>query len=408
MQEFGVSSRPPAGATSAPSRIFDVDALRGFALLGILVVNITYFASGYPIHGALDPAYASGEDKAVRWLITFAFEMKFYLIFSFLFGYSFTLQMDSAARQGAAFTPRILRRLAGLLTLGFVHAVLLFYGDILSCYAVLGLILFALRGIKPRTALIVAGTLVGVVAIALLLAGSVAASDPVAALAEGHRTTTAMRDSPASFITSNIHILPLMAATLVVQGLSSFAAFLVGFAAGKRQVLARIKEHERSLRRIQWVGFPIGLAGAFYLASDGGVVSDLAPVAVTMLTGPFLAAAYMATALRFFRTAPGSRVMAALAPAGRMALTNYLSQSLICAVLFTAYGFRLAGHVSPLGTLLLAAAIFGAQLWLSRRWLTGHIYGPVEWLLRAVTLARLPAMRAGSESGDSGDRTTRR
>ncbi|WP_433172452.1 DUF418 domain-containing protein [Actinoallomurus sp. CA-150999] len=380
----------------------NVDALRGFALLGIMVVNIAYFASGYPIHGAVDPAYTSGEDKAVRWLIAFVFEMKFYLIFSFLFGYSFTLQMDSAARQGAVFTPRILRRLAGLLTLGFVHAVLLFYGDILSCYAVLGLVLFALRGIKPRTALIVAGALVGMVVVTLLLADGAAASDPVAALAEGHRTTTAMRNSPASFITSNIHILPLMAATLVVQGLSSFAAFLVGFAAGKRQVLARIKEHGRSLRRIQWVGFPVGLAGAFYLASSGSAVSgsDLTPVAMTMLTGPFLAAAYMATALRFFQTEPGSRVMAALAPAGRMALTNYLSQSLICAVLFTAYGFRLAGHVSPLGALLLAVAIFGAQLWLSKKWLTGNIYGPVEWLLRAITLARLPAMRAGSKSGD--------
>ncbi|MGI5225511.1 DUF418 domain-containing protein [Actinoallomurus iriomotensis] len=400
MKSFASKRNAQVTATSTPSRILDVDALRGFALLGILVVNIAFFASGYPIHGTLDPAYTSGEDKAVRWLITFVFEMKFYLIFSFLFGYSFTLQMDSAARQGAVFTPRILRRLAGLLTLGLIHAVLLFYGDILSCYAVLGLILFALRGIKPRTALIVAGAIVGMLVVTLLLADGATASDPVTALAEGHRTTAAMRNSPASFITSNIHILPLMAATLAVQGLSSFAAFLVGFAAGKRQVLARVKEHDRSLRRIQWVGFPVGLAGAFYLASAGSVVSDLTPVAVTMLTGSFLAAAYMATALRFFQTEPGSRVMAALAPAGRMALTNYLSQSLICAVLFTAYGFRLAGHVSPLGALLLAVAIFAAQLWLSRKWLTGHIYGPVEWLLRAVTLARLPAMRAGSKPGD--------
>jgi uncharacterized protein len=397
--------RPSAGernlrttAPSTPSRLRDVDALRGFALFGIIVVNIAYFASGYPIHGAVDPAYSSGEDQAVRWFIAFVFEMKFYLIFSFLFGYSFTLQMDSAARQGAAFTPRILRRLAGLLTLGLVHAVLLFYGDILSCYAVLGLVLFALRGIRPRTALIVAGALVAVVVVTLLLADGAVASDPVAALAEGHRTTAAMRNGPASFIGSNVHLLPLMVATLAVQGLSSLAAFLVGFAAGRRRVLARIEEHGRALRRIQWVGFPVGLAGAFYLADAGsaGSVSDLAPVAVTMLTGPFLAAAYMATALRFFQTEPGGRVRAALAPAGRMALTNYLGQSLICAVLFTGYGFRLAGHVSPLGALLSAAAIFGAQAWLSRRWLTGHLYGPVEWLLRTVTLARLPAMRAAS------------
>lgn len=76
---------------------------------------------------------------------------------------------------------------------------------------------------------------------------------------------------------------------------------------------------------------------------------------------------------------------------------NYLGQSLICAVLFTAYGFRLAGHISPLGALVLAVAIFALQLWYSARWLAGHNYGPVEWLLRMATLARRPAWRAGDD-----------
>ncbi|MFY3060546.1 DUF418 domain-containing protein, partial [Achromobacter xylosoxidans] len=97
----------------AQPRLAQVDALRGFALLGILVVNIGVFASPFYANGIADPAFSSRADLAVRWLVAWLFETKFYLLFSFLFGYSFTLQMAAAERGGAAFAPRLLRRLAG-------------------------------------------------------------------------------------------------------------------------------------------------------------------------------------------------------------------------------------------------------------------------------------------------------
>ncbi|MFD1050261.1 DUF418 domain-containing protein, partial [Kibdelosporangium lantanae] len=137
---------------AAPTRLTDVDALRGFALLGILIANIAFFASGYPAHLATDPAHSSWLDNGTEWAVRFFVDTKFYLLFSFLFGYSFTLQLDSAARASAAFTPRFLRRLGGLFVLGVLHAVLLFHGDILTTYAVLGLVLLAVKGISPRTA----------------------------------------------------------------------------------------------------------------------------------------------------------------------------------------------------------------------------------------------------------------
>lgn len=152
---------PTAGAThtdtgagrgagpGAGGRLAQVDALRGFALLGILVVNIGYMASTYHGSGLEDPGFASPLDGAVRWFVTVFFEAKFFLLFSFLFGYSFTLQLDSAERSGARFAPRFLRRLAGLFVLGALHAVLLFPGDILTMYAVLGLILLAARRPGP-------------------------------------------------------------------------------------------------------------------------------------------------------------------------------------------------------------------------------------------------------------------
>jgi uncharacterized protein len=104
-------------------RIADIDALRGFALFGILMVNITYLASAYRGTGLEDPGFDSPADRAVRFLLAMLFEAKSYLLFSFLFGYSFTLQMESAERGGARFAPRFLRRLAALFVLGAFHAV---------------------------------------------------------------------------------------------------------------------------------------------------------------------------------------------------------------------------------------------------------------------------------------------
>ena len=121
----------------APPRLAQVDALRGFALFGILVVNIGVFASPFYANGITDPTFSGAWDVAVRWLVAWLFETKFYLLFSFLFGYSFTLQMSAAERGGAAFGPRFLRRLVGLALLGLAHAVLFYQGDILLTYCLL-------------------------------------------------------------------------------------------------------------------------------------------------------------------------------------------------------------------------------------------------------------------------------
>ncbi|GAA3749252.1 DUF418 domain-containing protein [Plantactinospora mayteni] len=395
------SARPAVSDPSSETpgrRLGDVDALRSFALFGILVINIAFFATAYPWHGIDDPAFSSGLDQGVRWVVALLFELKFYLLFAFLFGYSFTLQFDSAARQGAAFVPRFLRRLAGLFVIGAAHAVLLFHGDILTTYALLGLILLAVRGIRPRTALVVAGVLTGVVALFMTisaLSGAVFAPDAAAAIAAGQESTEALRGNPGSVIAEHLRSMPQMLGALAgFQGPLAMAVFLVGLAAGKRQVLADAGRHRRALRIVQYVGYPVGLAGGVVLASTGGTTEmNMFALAVTVLTAPLLTAAYVGTLLEFFRTRPGQRLSAVIAPAGRMALSNYLGQSAICAILFTGWGFGLVGHVSPLTVVLVAVAIFLLQLLVSARWLATHRYGPAEYCLRAVTFAARPTWR---------------
>ena len=130
-------------------RIETIDAVRGFALAGILVVNSLVFASTWYGTGLSTPD-ASWLDIFLESVVSAVFELKFYLLFSFLFGYSITLQIQSAERSGSNFIPRMLRRQAGLFVIGAIHAVVLFHGDILTTYAVLGLVLLALRNRTDR------------------------------------------------------------------------------------------------------------------------------------------------------------------------------------------------------------------------------------------------------------------
>ncbi|AWK86627.1 DUF418 domain-containing protein [Azospirillum thermophilum] len=384
-------------------RIAEVDALRGFALFGILVVNIQAFASTFYGSGIVDPAFAGPLDRMVRLLVAVVFETKFYLLFSFLFGYSFTLQMEAADRAGEALPGRILRRQAGLLLIGLMHAVLLFTGDILTIYGVLGVLLLALRRLSDRTVSWLAGVLVLATGGAWLVLGLLLAS--VGAGTDGQQAAgaaLAMRDSyrgdAAAIVARHLADLPdVWIALVLFQAPCAMAMFLLGLMAGRRQLLRRIGEVDAALRRISVVGLLVGLPGAVLYAAGGAVRGgsgwELAAFGIGLLTAPFLTAAYGAAVLLVFRRPGGERLVRWLAPAGRIALSNYLLQSVVCALLFTGYGAALVGRVSPAGALGMAAAIFLLQTVLSRWWLRRHVYGPMEWLLRALTIWRVPSWR---------------
>lgn len=381
------------------TRVYDVDALRGFALLGIFIVNITFMSSGYPGNLVIDPALDGPLDELVRGLSTVFVDMKFYLLFSFLFGYSFTLQMSSAADAGAAFEPRMLRRIAGLFLLGVAHIVFLYGGDVLTTYAVACLALFLLRRVTDRTALRIAGALYGLVLSSLLISGlflDMTAMLPSAeqARVNAEQTTAAMLGGWGEIIGTHLDGLRLLLLQAVsLQGPTALAMFLLGLVAGRRKLLAEVRGDEPMLRRVQWIGFPIGLTGSVIYTLGGGTGTALA-VAVSVATAPFLAAAYVATLLRLMHSPRTVWIRGALAPAGRIALTNYLGQSAIGLLLFTGIGLGWAGRLSPAATIATAVLVFGFQLALSAVWLRHYRYGPAEWLLRWLTNARRPAWRS--------------
>jgi len=150
-------------------------------------------------------------------------------------------------------------------------------------------------------------------------------------------------------------------------------------------------------RRMLFWGLVVGLPGAAVYAWPAvrmeGSVREIYGLSATLLTAPFLSAAYASGLVLLMQAPRGRWLEALLAPAGRMALSNYLLQSLVCAWLFLAYGLRLIGTVGPLAATAIAFAIFAVQLVLSRWWMGRFVYGPVEWLLRAFTNLELPPMR---------------
>ena len=383
-------------------RVHDLDAMRGFALLGIFVVNITFMASAYPGNLVDDPAFASPLDDAARFSINALFSMKFYLLFSFLFGYSFVLQMDAARRAGRDFAPRMLRRILGLFVIGIAHIVLLYGGDILTTYAIVGLILLAMYRARDIVALrtafgIYVFVLISLVASAIFVDNSAFMPERGEALANAASQTQDMLGPPADIIQHNLSGLELLFLQAIsLQGPTALAMFLLGMVAARRKVFTGLNGSEPILRHIQLIGYAVGLTGGVAYAAIGAYTSPWA-TALSVATAPFLTAAYIATLVRTLHSQRFSWVQRALAPAGRIALTNYLAQSMFGIALFTGVGLGLAGEVSPPLLIVLAFALFALQVTVSAWWLRRHRYGPAEYLLRGLTNWKRPT-KSGTDS----------
>ncbi|WP_262107087.1 DUF418 domain-containing protein [Arthrobacter sp. Marseille-P9274] len=390
--------RIPAASAGAVQRVADLDALRAFALLGILCVNIWYFADPYAITGIPNPDYSSPVDTAVRFMASVLFEAKFYILFSFLFGYSFVLQWASAAASGASEVGRTLRRAAGLVVLGLCHGLFLFYGDILLTYGLLSLVLLGTRWISGKAAVTSASILIGAMGVFVLLTGVIAAAFEPSAPTDAGTLPPAfgLAGPPAEVIAQNLALYPIVGVNvLFLQGPIALGAFYAGLACAKQRVF----EHglsPRLLRRLTAIGLPIGLTAAIlqaYLVHYvGGTGTALIAFGISTFTAPALTAGYVALLLLAFRTRRGQRLRALLAPAGKLALSNYLGQSVLMLLVFTGFGLALTNRLPPLAVLGAAALIFVLQLLASYGWVRQFRYGPLEALLRALTYWRRPTL----------------
>ncbi|WP_336083760.1 DUF418 domain-containing protein [Nocardia sp. SSK8] len=383
---------------SSGRRIAEIDILRGFALFGILITNVIVATTIWSAVGPRDKPVSLFDgtvDQLVRAGVDALFTGRFYLLFAFLFGYSFTVQIAAAQRAGAAPGPRLLRRCAALLTIGLLHVYFLWIGDILTLYAVLCLLLIALRGLRPRTAVITAVVLYLLWSVLSFLPGQ----DGTLALGAFMNLPAIAADYTGGFADTFAMQTGLAPAFLLLiwvgQGVPSLAMFLLGLAAGKRTLFEDEQTVRRWSPRVLLIGFGLGLpisAATFADAMRWWNGPDFVH-GLQYLVAPAMTFAYVAVVLRLARSARTGRFAALLAPAGRMAATNYIGQSIVLMLVYTGYGLALADDVPPLGVVGIALVTFAAQLALSAWWLRGHPYGPVEWVLRAATYLRVPPWR---------------
>ncbi|MDX3850985.1 DUF418 domain-containing protein [Streptomyces sp. AK02-01A] len=378
----------------AAGRVEAVDVLRGFALGGICLVNAQVIAGTFTPSARLA---AGPVDHAAEWLVTLFLTTKFYLLFAFLFGYSFTLMTRAAERRGADVARVYGRRLLGLLLIGCGHAVLLYPGDILMTYAVLGLPLFAVRGWRPRRALRAAALLIAALtAIFLVIALCALYTSPAEGGlgALGADNVAAYRGGPLDIVGAHIRQFRAELVGAVLYAGHLFAGFLAGMAVGKWRLLEDPYRHTAALRRLAVGGLAVGLPGGVFMAMCENGPLDARYFylgrAVGIVTAPAQAAACGCLLLLWTR-AHGGWVRAALARAGRLALTNYLSQSLVLALLFTGYGLGWYGRVGAAGVTVCGLSLYTAQLLLSGPILARYGSGPAERLLRRLTYG--PAAR---------------
>jgi len=391
-------------ATSTVPRARELDAVRALALLGICVVNVPFLAQ--PLESAF--SRQSGLDGIVQFGVEWLFQGKFFVLFSFLFGWGFAMQMASAARAGEQVHARFLRRLLGLALIGIAHALLVFFGDILLLYAFLGLPLLLVHRLTPKQLLAVAAAslVIGVVSL-LVLAVSLPAeivAPPVMA-GQGYLGgfTDAMlqrsRDWPLAFLF-----------IALFNGPIAFAAFCAGLAAAKVGFFEPDNAIYASLRRRIPVLLVLGLPlnGLYAMGVSGMLGSGLsAALAFSSLAvaGPCLGAVYLVGMIEMARR---GWINDTITAAGRMSLTIYVLEGILAGFVFNGHGLGWYGTVNASGCLLIAIAIFAVTHVLASFWLARFRQGPLEWILqrmtkgRNITIADNPTFRnkGGSEYRD--------
>ena len=419
MSTTDLTVKPTLAPVQQAERIQIVDILRGFALFGILLVNMAIFS--HPFQTILFPADPAMPwyDRAAAWLIHFAAEGKFYSLFSLLFGLGLTLLMERIQARGGRFVPLYGLRLLVLLVIGAIHASLIWMGDILLMYALIGFLLILFRKARPRTLLIWAVILIaipllftaaatGLVELGRAMPEGATQIDQAFAQTEAGYAADLARASrvytSGTFLAvteQRIYDYSSMGLTsFFVLGFNVLAMFLVGVWFGKRQVFQDLEANRPRFRKLLIWGLIVCIVGNATYATLIMTLPRFNPnwtlLLATVAQGagaPLLCLAYLsALALLSLRPCWGARLKV-LAPVGQMALTNYLMQSIICTLIFYGYVLGLFGKVGPAAGILLTVVIYLIQIPISHWWMKRFRYGPAEWLWRSLTYLKPQPMR---------------
>ncbi len=401
---------PPVAPVGEGEREWVVDALRAVALLGIVVVNVAAYRRGVGPSLAAADGPVGGESSPFTIGLAALTEGRFYPLFSFLFGWGFAVQSRRARDRGRSVVGPWLRRCLALLVLG----VLLFDGDILVTYAVIGAFLLVLQTVPARwlaalgTALVVAQALftTALVALGAALTGG-PDGDPLATVRAEARQRLA-DDAAVYAHGSFLDVARLRVERLVLEvplGLLTVGGTVAGMMvlglAAARAGWVDVDRWPAWLRAAVVPAWVVGLAlsvPAAALDADLVLGTDDPRTAATgwlgySLLGPLVALLWAGAILRLARAPVVGWALRAVAPAGRMSLTLYLSQSLVASFVFNGYGLGWGTEVGIGVAVAMAVGFWALQVGLAILWFRAFTMGPLEAVVRAFAYLRWPGMR---------------
>lgn len=407
------SEQSSIAPTEQAQRVQLLDALRGFALFGIILANIGYFTGGELIS---DEQRAAQFGNAAAWNVHFAINWlaggKFYTTFSLLFGIGFAIQLQRVEAGGQSMALYV-RRLLILFLFGLANLILIWMVDILALYALMGFLLLLFRRTSDRMLLLWALLLwiMPILWIAAIVGLGFRPGAPFrdAASAVFQFLNVQVPDGPLPvYVQGNYLLLVKLHLGEILLRIGEFvgsmrpakvlAMFLLGLWAGRRMVHVRLDEYAELLRKVAKWGFVIGLSSSGLAAwldmtyqVGPAAMREVLRIAAASIGHPTLALAYVSTFALLWRTNMRGR-LALLAPAGQMALTNYLLHALILLIVFFGVGFGLIGKLSNAWIPLIAIGLFSVQLMFSTVWLRLFKFGPAEWLWRTLTYGRRQPM----------------
>jgi uncharacterized protein len=397
-----------AAPTGPSDRIGELDIIRGFALFGVLWMNV-YGTGGFlipsdSIHGLTSLPVL---EKVVGSISHLFMEGKAQALFSMLFGFGFAIMMDRIGQRGGDGTQVYLRRLTVLLIVGVAHTTLMWMGDILNAYAAMGFLLLLTRrwssGWLIAVGVFLAGILPTLVMVGLQLANPEGPPPFVAILdasAQLREPIVMGRDYIAYVValatgTAEFYVQPI--------ALSYFGwilgRFMIGSWIYRQGWLQAPERHLKGFAVIAATFIPIGLVLSVFrslmkalelepLTWAQPILRGLNPVAAVLM-----ALGYGALIVVICQWPVVKRSLSGLGSVGQMALTNYLTQSVFFLFVLYGFGFGLLPWMGPTLSLVFAIVVFAAQIVFSRWWLARYRFGPAEWLWRWATYGVKPVLK---------------
>jgi len=410
IQDVNLGNSSVIAPVQKQERIEVLDVIRGFALLGILLVHMpVWFGSPALYLEVLGKTLCANIlDTAVTSFVKLFVEGKFYTMFSFLFGLGFVIFFERAKARSARPTLLFCKRLLILMIIGLLHAFFIWHGDILVAYALFGFLLPLFFSRKLKTILrwavalisiFVAFVTLGVFGIYMMDEATYSAMLlPMIESVKGNLDSSFYAYSQGSFAaimaqrTADVLFVynQMWAMFFVI-----FPLFLFGVYVGKRGVFQNIETNLSFIKKAWMWGLIIGLPLSIVKYIAGSQMNHLLPDIYSLIyyvcnilgdTG--LSIFYMTSIILLFQSNGWVQKLKPFGYVGRMALSNYLFQSIVGTMIFYSYGLGLYGQISPALGLPLVVVIFIGQIFLSKYWLQHYQFGPMEWMWKSLTYGK--------------------